>query len=176
LQTYAGDNDNRLPMVSANGAEDWDVYGISPYLPKRPDGRQNMVFVCPAAKFKGWPTSNLSRTYSSSDAMMGLDPATAQPAFTYTKFQRNRNTVQNPASTILLYDAVQSGAQRFCDIQNNWNEVSASGDLNPAATGGTSCVDFRHDRALQALYADGHVGVIPRKGAASITKSVWQGL
>jgi prepilin-type N-terminal cleavage/methylation domain-containing protein/prepilin-type processing-associated H-X9-DG protein len=175
LQQYANEDGNRLPMISVNG-EDWDVYAISPYLPKRPDGRQNMVFVCPAAKYKGWPTSNLSRTYSASDAMMGIDPETGAPAFTYSKYQRNRNTIQNPAETILLYDAVQSGVQRFCDIQNNWNEVSASGDLQPTATGPTSCLDYRHDGALQALHADGHVGLILRTGAAAITKSVWQGL
>jgi prepilin-type N-terminal cleavage/methylation domain-containing protein/prepilin-type processing-associated H-X9-DG protein len=171
LYAYAGDNDSRLPMVSANGSEDWDVYGISPYLPKRPDGRQNMAFVCPSARFKGWPTSNLSRTYSASDALMGINPATGQPAFDYRTYQRNINTIQNPASTILLYDAVQSGAQRFCDIQNNWNEVSASGDLHPAATG-TSCVDYRHDRAMQVLFADGHVGMIPRSGAEAVTRPV----
>lgn len=175
LQSYAADNNNFFPAITDPVTRiDWDTSAIAPYIPQRPDGRQGKSFICPSAKYRGHQTPDLSRTYSASDALMGYDNSTGAISFTFT-VPRNRSTIANPSSTIMLYDGVQSGSNRFSEVVRIWNVVSAAQDLK-TTSGSTTCIDFRHDGNAHALCADGHVISIARQNAPTITKSMWQGL
>lgn len=174
LHAYAGENNNYYPKLSDGVGKDWDQSAIAPYLPNRADGRQSKVFICPAAKYKGWPTGDLSRTYMAADSLKGL--GAGQPLDSYTEAARNRGMIANSSSSVLLIDAVQSGNQRFCELVKNWSQVSSTSDLVAGGTGTTSAIDYRHDGAVQALCADGHVTVISRKDPSFISEKAWKGL
>jgi len=176
LQSFAQDNDNNLPYLTTSAHLDWEFGAITPYIPKRPDGRAGMVFVCPAANYKGYKNSDLSRTYTAADTMMGLDPASGQVVFDYTSQHRNLLKIAYPASSILLFDGVQSPSLRYCAIQANWGNVSSASDLKANNTQATY-VDYRHDNnSANLLYADGHVAPLIRADGPSVTKRQWQGL
>jgi prepilin-type N-terminal cleavage/methylation domain-containing protein len=175
LQAYAGENNNWFPKLSDGTGKDWDQAAITPYLPSRPDGRQNKVFICPASKYKGWPTADLSRTYMATDCLKGLSSA-GLPLDSYTEAARNVGMISKPASAILLFDGMQSGNQRFCELVKNWSQVSGTSDLTAGETGATSIVDYRHDGVVQALCADGHVTAVTRKDPSSISEKAWKGL
>lgn len=175
LQAYAGENNNSFPKLSGGSGQDWDQAAITPYLPSRPDGRQNKAFICPAAKYKGWPNSDLSRTYMATDCLKGLNSA-GQPLDSYTESARNRGMIVSPASSVLLIDAVQSGNQRFCELVKNWSQLSGTSDLAAGGSGATSIIDYRHEGTVQALCADGHVIAVTRKDPSFISEKAWKGL
>lgn len=175
LNAYAGENNNYFPKLSDGTGRDWDQSAISPYLPNRADGRQSKVFICPAAKYKGWPNGDLSRTYIATDVLKGLG-ANGQPLDTYTEAARNRGMIASQSASILLIDAAQSGNQRFCELVKNWSQISATSDLVAGGTGATSAIDYRHDGSVQALCADGHVAVITRMDPSFISEKAWKGL
>ena len=174
LQYYATDNNNSYPPITDPTTKvDWDKGAIASYLPPRSDGRANAVFVCPSAKYAGFITSDLSRSYASTECRVGIDPSTGNVAFTFG-FARNRNTIASPSTALFLFDACQAGSFRYSNVLTIWNALTASSDLTAGSTT-TSYIDFRHSNSANFLYADGHIGSISRVAAADIAQIDWKG-
>ncbi|CAN5621697.1 hypothetical protein BH09VER1_BH09VER1_13750 [soil metagenome] len=181
LSTYAAENNNNYPAISAviSGTKtDWDKGEITPYLPLRADGiKANTIFICPSAEYKGVPNRNISRAYCSTQSRIGLDPANAGGLSFQYQTPRSVNSIANKTTSILMYDGVQSGAFSYCDVVKEWDLVSAAPEItNPAGTTSTY-ISFRHpNNTAQLLRADGHVDMVKRSDAAvALTKPMWRG-
>lgn len=171
LTLYAAENNGYLPPSSDENGKNWDQGAIYPYLPARTNQngseRQGMVFVCPSAKYAGFPNVDLSRTYSSTDAIVGPDNDYRAP--------RHTATLPRLSGTLLLFDAKQNASNRYCQLVTSWNQISGSGDL-ASGQGQTTYIDYRHNKNFHGLFADGHTEVIPRKNAQSLlTVQAWSG-
>lgn len=171
LTLYAAENNGYFPPSSDENGENWDKGAIYPYLPARVDKngseRQGMIFVCPSAKYTGFPNVDLSRTYSSTEAIVGPDNKYRVP--------RQTASLARLSGTLLLFDAKQNASFRYCQLVTSWNDVSGSGDLAPGR-GQTAFIDYRHNKDFHGLFADGHTEVIQRKNAqSSLTIQAWTG-
>lgn len=173
LNSYAGDNNNCYPAITDPvSKKDWDQAAIAPYLPLKPNGRQNAVMVCPAAQYAGARNPDLSRTYSAAEGLIGLNGG--QVAWTYG-IPRNRNTIQHESTTLLLFEGAQSGGFTYCNVVTTWTMISGTSDLKAGGTT-SAYVDFRHKQGMRLLMGDGHVADLLRANASSITQGAWQGL
>jgi prepilin-type processing-associated H-X9-DG protein/prepilin-type N-terminal cleavage/methylation domain-containing protein len=178
---YIGENNGFLPRPTIKAAESglpgdqmWSKQ-LGPYLPQRGStatAQQNIVFVCPAAKYQGFSTANLSSTYNASAAGYYFSSPTTTGSGT-TGPARSSASLEYPSRTILVAEGKQSGVSGSCLSSLNWTQAEA--DLNAASPSGAANLDFRHDSKMNVLYGDGHVGTIPFKDRASITRSVWEG-
>lgn len=171
LTLYASENNGYLPPSSDENGKNWDQGAIYPYLPARVNQngseRQGAVFVCPSANYKGFPTVDLSRTYSSTDAIVGPNNDYRAP--------RQTASLSRLSGTLLLFDAKQNASNRYCQLVTSWNQVSGSGDLAPGQEQ-TAYIDYRHSKNFHGLFADGHTEVIARKNAqSSLTIQAWTG-
>ncbi len=174
LQLYAIDNGNCYPAITDKTTNvNWDRGAIAPYLANRPDGRQNLMFVCPATTYQGFPRSDISVSYGSAETRLGIDPSTGNVAFTYG-FPRNLNSITNPASSPLLFDACQSGALRYSSVVTLWNQLVSSSDIKATATT-SAYIDYRHAKSASVLYADGHIGMLTHTSASTLTQTDWKG-
>jgi prepilin-type processing-associated H-X9-DG protein len=62
------------------------------------------------------------------------------------------------------------------DSASPWSQVDE--DINLAAPSKTAKVSFRHSSAMNAVYADGHVGTITwadRKDTNRLSETIWRG-
>ncbi|MBE7158852.1 MAG: type II secretion system protein [Rhodospirillales bacterium] len=174
LNLYANDNNNQYPPLElpTDTTVNWDTYYINPYLPERTNsatntGRQSLIFICPSAVYKGNNNSDLSRTYTATECMVG-------PGNKWT-LANSRNNFASQVGTLVLFDAAQNGTNRYCAPETTWDVVNGSGDL--LANGRTSTyIDYRHHNAFHGLFADGHVDTITRARASTVvTKAMWTG-
>jgi prepilin-type N-terminal cleavage/methylation domain-containing protein/prepilin-type processing-associated H-X9-DG protein len=173
LRSYAAENANCLPPVAV-GAEVWDRDYLKTWLPLREDGRQNRVFIGANAKFKGVANADISRAYTATECMMGIDPATGNVAFTFG-FPRNLATIADPAGAPLVFDGKQSGGLRYSAKIVKWVQLDGAADLKPP--GVPTYIDFRNQAKAHFLYVDGHVGALTQQeAAAQFTRNLWQGI
>lgn len=163
---YANDNNNtNPPLLDANGT-DWDSISINPYLPVRGDKRQSILFICPTAVYKGDVNSDLSRTYSSTECMIGTGGS--------YRVGNSRAIFASLTGTLMLFDALQSGTNRYANEVVTWTQVSGGADLK--TTGTSVYVDYRHRGGFNGLFADGHVDKIMRTAApTTVTQKMWKG-
>jgi len=172
LTAYAAENDGYNPPLVDSSGKDWDQGAIFPYLPARANGnqRQSTVFICPSATFTGFGNSDLSRTYASTETMIGRDGNGDKDYTIATK----RLAYANLAGTLVLFDGKQKPGNRFCTQVASWGEVS--GDLTANLNAATTYIDYRHDTAFNALFADGHAEPIRRMNAPTyVTSPMWKG-
>lgn len=180
MDLYANDNNGYYPPLSDKETTvAWDSGAISPYIAQRytagsKTGRQSVLFICPDAVYAGAVTSDLSRTYTATDCMLGRDPTSGANTSIYEG--SNRTTFASMAGTLVLYDACQYQNNRYSTNTVPWASVSSSVDLKANSTAKTAFIDYRHRNAFHGLYADGHVDTIPRKSApTTVTKLMWTG-
>ena len=168
LVLYAAENDGFNPPLVDSDDVNWDKQAILPYLPPR-ENRQNAVFVCPAADYKGFPNNDLSRTYASTESMIG-------PGNSY-RIPTKRIAYDSLSGTLILFDARQDGGNRYCRTVASWNQVkNLAPDLRSGGSANTTYIDYRHGDAFHGLFADGHVATITRKQApAEVTSIMWKG-
>jgi prepilin-type processing-associated H-X9-DG protein len=172
LAMYAADNDGYNPPLVDGAGKDWDQGAIFPYLPARMSGnqRQNSVFICPSAVYSGFGNSDLSRTYASTETMIGKDGLGDKD---YT-IPTRRLSFTNLSGTLILFDGKQKPGNRYCTQVASWGE--ASGDLTTNLNAPTTFIDYRHDKAFNGLFADGHAETIKRSNAStSVTALMWRG-
>ena len=119
LNLYAADNNNGYPALTVNSGStpiNWDFGSINPYLPTRTvNGKENVIFICPSAKYTGYTNSNLSRTYSAAESMIGPD---GSGQYTVWTTQRKLTDLASMAGTILLFDGVQNSPNAYCTLGN----------------------------------------------------------
>ncbi len=177
LDLYTNDNNNSFPPLTVGGS-DWDTTAINPYLPERYKTGQNyltqsILFTCPSAKYTGYNSNNISRTYSAAESMIGPD---ANGAYTTWGSQRKRTNLVSMTGTLLLFDGMQNGNYSYCTLEIPWITLAASSDLRSNSTT-SSYIDYRHRKAFHGLYADGHVDTITRaQASAVVTKTMWTGI
>ena len=168
MNLYANDNNNSYPPLEPSSTTNWDTTSINPYLPERPaDGRQSLLFICPDANYKGDVNNDLSRTYSATECMVG-------PGGIWTLPERRTNFT-GMSGTMVLFDATQSGTNRYCQLETTWADISGGTDLQANSTTSTY-IDYRHRNAFHGLFADGHVDTISRATASTrVTQTMWKG-
>lgn len=174
LTMYAADNDGHNPPLVDGSGKDWDQGAIFPYLTARTNSngsqRQNTVFICPSAVYTGFGNSDLSRTYASTETMIGRDANGDKDYTVPTK----RLGYTSLSGTLILFDGKQNGANRYCRQVASWGE--ASGDLTADPNASTTYIDYRHDKAFNGLFADGHAETIKRSNAPTyVTALMWRG-
>jgi prepilin-type N-terminal cleavage/methylation domain-containing protein/prepilin-type processing-associated H-X9-DG protein len=170
LDLYCNDNNNNFPPIAKTTTTNWDSYYINPYLPERTVGgaRQSTLFICPDAKYSGDTNTDLSRTYTTTDVMAGA----VSP---YTNTSISRMHVTSFAKTIVLFDATQSGTNRYSLVNVNWGEMQSAPEMKPNATT-SAYIDFRHNNAFHGLFLDGHVESITRASTPTyVTQQMWSG-
>lgn len=171
LLIYGQENENRLPPVSLNSAL-WCREALAPYLPLRPDGRENRLFICPNARFQGFKNSDLSRTYSATECMIGFDPVTGNIAYTYG-YARPLNTIRETARAILAFDGKQQGSLRYSKEVVSWDAINGAGDLK--AGGKPTYIDYRHNGRAHFLFGDGHIESWRPEDVQEIKRLMWRG-
>lgn len=181
MMNYVGENNGFLPRPtikaseSGLGADQMWSKQLGPYLPQRGNSAtapQNLVFVCPSANYKGLAPVDVSSTYNSSSVGFHFTSSTTVGSGTSGP-ARSLASVEHPSLSILVAEGKQSGTSGSCSSSLNWTQAEA--DLNAASPSSTANLDFRHDSKMNVLYGDGHVGTIPFKDRATITRSNWEG-
>ena len=174
LNLYVGDHNGYYPALvnSAKADVNWDSDAINPYLPERTDAggtqRQSVLFICPDANYKGDVKSDLSRTYSATSAMLGINGSFSIGC--------NRTTFDSLAGTLVLFDATQSGTNRYSQEEVTWANINGATDLKSPTAKTSTYIDFRHRDAFHGLFADGHVDTILRRNAQTVvTETMWTG-
>lgn len=176
LAAYAGEHDGYNPALIDENDKDWDQAAIFPYLPPRtnPNGsqRQNTAFICPSAKYVGFANNDLSRTYSSTEFMIGADGENGSSYRVPTK----RVNYPSLSGSMILFDGCQNNPNRYCRQVASWNQVvNMSSDLKANTTAQTY-IDYRHGKAFNGLFADGHSETIKRSDASKyVTSRMWKG-
>ena len=181
LMNYVGDNNGNLPRPTIKAAESglggdqmWSKQ-LGPYLPQRGNSAtapQNIVFVCPAANYKGYAPANVSSTYNSSSAGFYFSSPTSTGSASSGP-ARSLASVEKPAETILVAEGKQAGTSAACTSSLNWTQ--ASEDLDAGDPDQTANLDFRHSDKMNVLYGDGHVGSLAFTHRANVTRANWEG-
>jgi len=194
LKLYATENQNSYPMVAIS-ADDWnnahpnDQVGASQswtkllrdYLPQQgpsKTARENEIFVCPNANYldeTGSPygIDETARTYSATEALYGIRRLSKSLSYD-SKSSRRVNTIDDPATTILVIDAKQNGSSAACYSGTQWSKASV--DLSVNETGSTTYIDFRQPgNTTHMLYADGHVGTLTLEDFKALDIANWSG-
>lgn len=181
---YVTDKDGYLPRPTIKPAESglssdymWSKQ-LGPYLPQRgttQTAQQNLVFVCPAASYKGYSKSTTSSTYNCSAALYFF-PENASPTNTGSASSgpaRLFVNLDNLNQTILVSEGKQNGTEASCTSSLNWTAVNT--DLGKSSPAATENLDFRHSDSINILYADGHVSAVPfSERQTSITRPRWE--
>ena len=184
LVLYADDYNGYWPFASDTTQPDPNIWTkeLQPYIRLRGNqtsGQENPVFICPRAKYDGWPsTSDLSRTYGCTGTMLG---PTGSGGLTSTK-PRKSNMMKNPSDSLLVVEGKKedlAAATRWCRSNYPWKAPYASTDLAMSSASTTVNLDFRHDTAMTVLYGDSSVRVIKFSyattsgGRTNITQQNW---
>jgi prepilin-type N-terminal cleavage/methylation domain-containing protein len=194
LNLYASENGNFYPMVGISAA-DWnkanpnDQVGASlpwtkllrDYLPLQGPSRtarENKIFVCPNANYlesTGSPygVKGTARTYSATEALYGIRQLSNRLSYD-SKSARRVNTIENPATTILVIDAKQNGTSAACFSGTQWSKAMVDRSAND--TRSTTYIDFRQPgNTAHVLYAGGRVGTLTLEDFKALEIANWSG-
>ena len=181
LDQYRMDHRNDYPAISSvdwsGETVAWTRTPLGDYLPLRPGRLANLVFICPNANYKdyiGYPdTTKLTRTFAAAAGMIGLN--SKKTGADQTMIPRSFFSLKHPSSTIIVFDAKQTGVSGWCAANVFLSQLTA--DLAASGPETTKQLDFRHNGAAHFLFADGHIETLTHSAAkARITPSVWNGI
>lgn len=178
LNMYRADNNNYYPAIMSpwpppNGSEvAWTRQPLGPYLALRDGSLANRVFVCPNADYPGYEHRQLTRTYATTGAMVGMNAA--RTTANDTRGIRHFHTIERPESTILLFDAAQTAGSAWSEAATLWlwvvNEVQGMKVNNPR-------IDYRQSGKAHFMFVDGHLETMtPKQVANRIRRPVWDGM
>ena len=171
-------NNNIDPSTGKNGYEyNKAIYNYIPTLNNKITGKQvNKIFLCPAEK---QPT-DYSTTCTQYTASFTLEAGSSSTTATGVDGNGPRTlaSVEKPSEAILLVDGKIGGNSYIysSDSASPWSQVDE--DINLADSIKTVKVSFRHSSAMNAVYADGHVGTITwadRKDTNKLSETIWRG-
>jgi prepilin-type N-terminal cleavage/methylation domain-containing protein len=184
LVLYSDDFNGYWPFASDTTQPDPNIWTkeLAPYMRLRGNqdtGQENPVFICPRAKYDGWPSSSeLSRTYGCTGTMLG---PTGNGGLT-ASIPRKSNSMKNASESLLVVEGKKENIApdtRWCRSNYKWGAPYASTDLAMTSAAATVNLDFRHDTAMTVLYGDNSVRVIKFSyattsgGRTNITQQNW---
>ena len=182
LISCASENNGYLPRANMNGTgQEWNkaVYTYIPTLNNKITGKQvDKVFLCPAEK-QPPDKENTCCQYTASFALEAGSSST-KPTGTDGNGPRTMASIESPSKTILLVDG-KIGITSYAwstESASTWNAVKA--DIGKSSPTNSSKVSFRHSTsgAMNAVYADGHVGTIrweERNDTNKLSEPIWRG-
>ncbi|MDW8309263.1 MAG: prepilin-type N-terminal cleavage/methylation domain-containing protein [Verrucomicrobiales bacterium] len=177
LELFASDNEGWWPYASDPTQPDPNLWTkqLQPYLRLRGNqesGQENPVFICPAARYTGFATHELSRTYACTGSMLG---PTGTGGLTATK-PRKSSTIRNLVETPLVCEGkrdTSSVSNRWCRSNYPWNGY-AQPDFAKTDYRQTTYLDFRHNGAMDFLFADYSVRPLRfTQARISMTQTNW---
>jgi len=186
MLTYPIDNNGYLPRANNNtdpstGKEgyEWNkaVYNYIPTLNNKMTGKQvNKVFLCPAEK-QPTDTSSTCCQYTASFAMEAGSSSTSSTGLNGNG-PRTMASIEKPSQSILLVDGKIGNTTYIYSTESasTWNALDD--DIKLTDSTKTVKVSFRHSSAMNAVYADGHVGTITwadRKDTNKLSETIWRG-
>lgn len=187
LHTYTTQNNGSFPRVTIKKSESglsgditW-TKAIGDYLPQLGNSatsREHKVFVCPNAEYMAgngsvYTIDQISRTYSCTEAMYGIR-FLSSGSYYDSKKARRLSTIQQPARTILVIDAKQSGTAAGCFSATVWSR--ASQDIVLEDIGESVYLDFRQpSETMHALFVDGHVEAMSLLNLKEMLPEQWHG-
>ena len=186
ILTYPIDNNGYLPRANNNidpstGKEgyEWNkaIYSYIPTLNNKMTGKQvNKVFLCPAEK---QPTDNSSTCcqYTASFAVEAGSSSTSSTGLDGNG-PRTMASIEKPSQSILLVDGKIGNTTYIYSTESasTWNALDD--DIKLTDSTKTVKVSFRHSSAMNAVYADGHVGTITwadRQDTNKLSETIWRG-
>jgi prepilin-type N-terminal cleavage/methylation domain-containing protein len=159
LNLYVDDNGGYFPIASDGSSSNLWTKKLTPYLKQRGDlatSTENLVFVCPSARFQTpggiLVGPELSRTYACAGALLGFS---ATGSGLTASIPRKALPMRFPVDTILALDARQENpAAAFSWSNITWN--NAKTDLAQPDATLRRYLDFRHasSSGLVVLYGD----------------------
>ncbi len=182
LDQYRFDHQGFYPAISSevtlgNGAKEittWTRDPLGPYLPLRPGRLANLTFVCPNARYEGFPdNTQLTRTFAASAAMVGLNATGTSTTDQYKP--RHISSIGRLAETPLVVDAKQASNSAWSAAFFYQSQVMS--DLQLQHPSETKNIDFRHNGVAHFLYCDGHIESLRlHEARARITAKAWMGI
>jgi len=184
--SYPVDNNGYLPRSNNNidpstGKEgyEWNkaVYNYIPTINNKMTGKQvSKVFLCPAEK-QPPDASNTCCQYTASFAMEDGSSSTKATGLDGNG-PRTMASIEKPSGTILLVDGKIGNTSYIYSTESASTWSAFDSDIQKADPTGTVKVSFRHSNAINAVYADGHVGTITwadRKDTNRLSETIWRG-
>lgn len=189
LILYAGDNRDtfpsatrsKLPEESGTGTSVEWTKSLGRYLPQRgatTTAQEHPVFICPSANYNGLTGTELSRTYSATAALVGLNTSGTNIA-SGNDNPRRLSTIDRDRRSqipIVVEGKVQTGSPRSSQAFRNWGNISA--DLAAATPADAPNLDFRHGggNRMNVLYVDGSVRPLDFGAFKNLDERTWSGL
>lgn len=156
LGLYVMDHRNTLPPTFTWTAQDHLVTGdwskqLTAYLPRRGNTQVHEVFICPSADYNGVSGKDLSNTYGTAGAFMGIAPA---GTYVTETVPRKLSTIDSLSRAPWIFDMNANGTNTYPYNSAQWSVVQAD-----AQSANSVRLGFRHgDRnRLNMLFGDGHV-------------------
>ena len=173
---YPIENNGDLPVDSgANFSAGTDTLWfklITPYIPTRSGEigsiNINKVLRCPAEKQPSDSVSGSICQYTAAYSMVSNGSSRSSGP-------RKLGGISNPTTTFLVVDGALLTNDYSSSSMSAWN-AAIKPDLDVAVASSTKNISFRHNKSMNAVYADGHVGSVTwtdRKKV--ITEFTWKG-
>ncbi len=173
LNEYRVENRNYYPPVEDANGKAWSRDALAKSLPLRPGGLSHEVFICPNARYDGYPNRlELTRTYAAGGGLIGLNKSNSANQKTVP---RHLSSIPNPASTVLMCDGRQAGKTAWCQGMILWAQVLIDFAANSAES--STFIDFRHNGKAHFYFADGHIeGMTFSQAKERISSAMWTGV
>ncbi|NBU72900.1 MAG: prepilin-type N-terminal cleavage/methylation domain-containing protein [Bacteroidetes bacterium] len=173
-------NNNKDDTTGTSGREFYKaIYNYIPTLNNQMSGRQvNKVFLCPSDKQPPDQSATCNQ-YTASFAVEAGSSATAESGVDGNG-PRTLASIEKVSQTILLVDGKIgiSSTPYMTDSSCTWTAVRT--DIQRTEPSTATKISFRHmnKSAINAVYADGHVGTIKwteRNDTNRLSEPIWRG-
>ena len=172
LVLYQQENRGLLPAASVGTPSVIWQKALRPYLPlKGPSDTSavHQVFTCPSAEYAGFQNSELAHTYAGTAALRGGTNGNS------SSLPRRYASIAEVSRTPWIVEGkANSATSKNCDSNYPWSVASA--DMGVSTPDGTTAMDFRHNGAMNAAYADGSVRLMKFADFKLLTQERWTGL
>ena len=178
LVLYQQENKGVLPAGSVGSPSIIWQKALKPYLPLKGQtdtSATHSIFTCPSAEYNGYTTDQLAHTYAGTGAIRGPGASGAPSTLgSSSSLPRRYSTIAEPSRTPWVVEGKAVSATAInCDSTYPW--ATASADMGASGAAATSALDFRHNDAMNAAYADGSVRRLNFPEFQTITVERWNG-
>lgn len=173
LMLYQQESRGLLPAASAGTPSIIWQKALGPYLPLKGQSATSQVhqiFTCPSTQYPGVAFENLAHTYAGTAALRGGTNGNS------ASLPRRYSSIANSSQTPWIVEGKLSSGSgaRNCDSNYPWSLAQA--DQSATGPEQTGSIDFRHNDAMNAAYADGSVRLMKFDAFKLLTQATWTGL